>query len=273
MRGILFTLLLMVVPTSGFSGTTAADPVVQSGTINYAANKVTLTGTGFEPEKTAPTVEFDGTKLKVDSASNTKLVVTLPTAINAGTFSLVVGNSDGKSTTFDLTYGASGPQGAQGLEGPRGPVGPLGPQGPAGPAPAAKAFVVANQAADVNMPVEGQAYAVNSVVLPDAGTYIVQGQETLDVESTGAVCNLAASPVALRSLPPKGLTQSAIGPFQDETVVTIPIFGYYSTSAPGTTITLWCQTSGGEGYGWAHANGSIHDNTQSSSLLTAVQVK
>jgi hypothetical protein len=269
MRRIMFTLLLMLAPLTGYAAA-ATDPVVQSGTVNYATKQVTLTGTGFKPEKAAPVVELEGAKLKVDSASNTKIVVTLPAAMAVGTFSLVVGNSEGKSTSFDLAYGASGPQGTQGLEGPQGPA---GPQGPVGPAAAAKTFVVANQPVDVNMPVEGQAYAVNSIVLPNAGTYIIQGQETLSTEFTAVECSLAASPVALRSLPPKGLTQSFLPYSDNEVQGTMPIFGYYSTTAAGMTVTLWCTSYGGEGYVWAFATGGSYNSNQSASVLTALQVQ
>jgi hypothetical protein len=123
------------------------------------------------------------------------------------------------------------------------------------------------------MPVVNQTYAVNSIVLPNAGTYIIQGQETLIVESVAVVCNLAASPVPLRSLPPKGLTTSVMGPFKDETLGTIPIFGYYSTATAGITITLWCTPTNGYGYAWASATNGLTDTNLSGSTLTALQVQ
>lgn len=106
----------------------AATPVVNSGTINYSTNQITLVGTGFEPAKTKPTVQFNGAALTVASFSNTQIVATLPTGLAAGTFNLTVTNSQGNSVDFNLTYGATGPQGAAG------PAGAAGPQGPAGAA-------------------------------------------------------------------------------------------------------------------------------------------
>jgi collagen triple helix repeat protein/IPT/TIG domain-containing protein len=104
----------------------AATPVVNSGTINYSTNQITLIGSGFEPAKAKPTVAFNGSALTVATFSNTQVTATLPTGLTPGTFDLTVTNSQGNSVTFDMTYGATGPQG------PAGPAGPTGAQGPAG---------------------------------------------------------------------------------------------------------------------------------------------
>jgi hypothetical protein len=104
----------------------AATPVVNSGTINYSTNQITLTGSGFEPNKTKPTVAFNGSALTVLTFSNTQVTATLPTGLTPGTFDLIVTNSQGNSVVFNMTFGATGPQG------PAGPAGPTGPQGPAG---------------------------------------------------------------------------------------------------------------------------------------------
>jgi hypothetical protein len=101
----------------------AATPVVNSGTINYSTNQIMLTGSGFEPNKTKPTVAFNGSALTVSTFSNTQVTATLPTGLTPGTFDLTVTNSQGNSVVFNMTYGATGPQG---------PAGPTGPQGPAG---------------------------------------------------------------------------------------------------------------------------------------------
>jgi len=106
-------------------------PVVNSGTINYQTNQVTLTGSSFKPAKTAPTVLFNGGLLALSSFSNTQIVAMLPAGLQPGTFNLTVSSSSG-STNFDLTYGATGPQGPGGPAGPTGPQGPVGPTGPAG---------------------------------------------------------------------------------------------------------------------------------------------
>ena len=104
----------------------AATPVVNSGTINYSTNQIMLAGSGFEPNKTKPTVAFNGSTLTVSTFSNTQVTATLPTGLASGTFDLTVTNSQGNSVNFNMTYGATGAQG------PAGPVGPTGPQGPAG---------------------------------------------------------------------------------------------------------------------------------------------
>ena len=104
----------------------AATPVVNSGTINYSTNQITLTGSGFEPNKTKPTIAFNGGALTVLTFSNTQVTATLPTGLTPGTFDLNVTNSQGNSVDFNMTYGATGPQG------PAGPAGLTGPQGPVG---------------------------------------------------------------------------------------------------------------------------------------------
>jgi len=117
MRKILLATLLLLAPCLGSA---AADPVVQSGTINYASNQVTLTCSGFQPGKAAPSLHFNGAELKVDSSSKTQIVATLPANIPAGTFRLKVTNSENESEVFDLTYGATGPQGPAGPQGATG---------------------------------------------------------------------------------------------------------------------------------------------------------
>jgi hypothetical protein len=106
-------------------------PVVNNGSINYQTNQVTLSGSSFQPGKTAPTVLFNGSSLALSSFSDTQIIATLPAGLLPGTFNLTVNSSSG-STTFDLTYGATGPQGSAGPAGPTGSQGPIGPVGPAG---------------------------------------------------------------------------------------------------------------------------------------------
>jgi len=124
MRRIMLAAVLFFTPLFAV----AAVPVVNSGTINYQTNQITLTGTGFEPAKTKPTVAFNGVALTVTTFSNTQVVATLPAGMTAGTFNLVLTNSQGSAVDFNMNYGATGPQG------PAGPAGPAGAQGPAGPA-------------------------------------------------------------------------------------------------------------------------------------------
>ncbi len=133
MRRMIAVALLLFAPLLAVSASAA--PVVQSGTINYVTNQITLTGSNFEPGKAKqPTVLFNGTALTVASFSNTQIVATLPKSVTPGTFNLTVTNSAGNSVEFDMSYGAIGPQGPAGAAGPTGAQGPIGLTGPAGPA-------------------------------------------------------------------------------------------------------------------------------------------
>jgi len=125
MRQIMLTISLLLVPIAAI-----ANPVVQSGTVNYAANQVTLTGSGFQPNKTAPTVLFDGAKPKVDSSSDALIVATRPSKTAAGTFRLTVKDSLGNFANFDLTYlWRSRSTRPCRPEGAKGPIGERGPEG------------------------------------------------------------------------------------------------------------------------------------------------
>ena len=139
MRKTACAALVLLAPLFASAATTANFPVVNSVTVNYSSNIVTVNGSGFLPATTAPTVSFNTTKLTLVSDTNTKIVAHLPGGIAAGTFNLTVTNSETKTFTFDVTYGAAGPEGpagpngAQGAQGPPGPAGPAGPTGPQGP--------------------------------------------------------------------------------------------------------------------------------------------
>src|SRR5579863_7969548 len=134
MRRFFAAAVLLLAPLFAVAASTV--PVVQSGTINYLTNVLTLSGSNFEPGKTAPTVLFNGTALTLASFSNTQVVATLPAGLAPGTFNLNLTNSSGNSIVFDMTYGAIGPQGPAGPAGPagsQGPTGPIGATGPQGP--------------------------------------------------------------------------------------------------------------------------------------------
>ena len=115
-----FAVLVLALSAPWLFGATAIGPVVDKGSLNYRANRVTLVGSGFEPTSVAPTVVFSRTKLSLVSASNNQIVAALPSNVPAGTFTITVTATGGASTVFDLTYGAAGPQG------------PIGPQGTSG---------------------------------------------------------------------------------------------------------------------------------------------
>jgi Collagen triple helix repeat (20 copies)/IPT/TIG domain len=109
---------------------------IESASIDYSTNEITLRGTGFDLSGRAPAVSFNGTKLTLVSFAATTLIAKLPAGISAATYELVVTNSLGVSALFDVTYGAIGPQGpagAPGVQGPAGTQGAVGPPGAAGP--------------------------------------------------------------------------------------------------------------------------------------------
>jgi hypothetical protein len=133
MRKAAFAALVLLAPLFASATTTPNTPVVNSVTVDYSLNVVTVKGSGFLPATTAPTVSFNTTKLMLVSDANTKIVAYLPGGIAAGTFNLTVTNSVNNAFTFDVTYGAVGPQGPAGPEGVNGAPGPVGPAGPAGP--------------------------------------------------------------------------------------------------------------------------------------------
>jgi hypothetical protein len=99
---------------------------IDSVTINYTNNQITISGKKLSQATTPPVVTFNEISLRVISASCTPsgdctAVAVLPSNIAAGTYRLTVVNpATGASFEFDLTYGAAGPSG------------PIGPQGPAG---------------------------------------------------------------------------------------------------------------------------------------------
>jgi N-acetylneuraminic acid mutarotase len=109
---------------------------IESASINYSTNEISIHGSGFDPARIAPTVTFNGTRLTLVSFTASLIVANLPTGTGVATFQLIVTNSTGGTTSFDVTYGAVGPTGAQGpagANGAQGPQGPAGPQGSIGP--------------------------------------------------------------------------------------------------------------------------------------------
>jgi hypothetical protein len=154
----------------------AATPVVNSGTINYSTSQIMLSGTGFEPNKTKPTVAFNGSALTISTFSNTQVVATLPTGLTPGTFDLTVTNSQGNSVDFNMTYGATGPQGPAGpagLAGATGATGATGPRGLTG-APGAPGPAGANGTSFIFLDAYNPyaTYAADNVVTYNGSSYI-----------------------------------------------------------------------------------------------------
>lgn len=129
-RNLLRLLVVMLVVAT--SVLAMAQGVIDSATINYSDNRITIVGRNFSPTGKAPTVYISTDKLALVSFTNTEIVATLP-KLAAGSYVLEVVNTSSDVYTFDVAYGAVGPQGPVGPEGPKGPTGPQGPAGPAGP--------------------------------------------------------------------------------------------------------------------------------------------
>ncbi len=269
MRRITLTSLLLLAPLSTFGA--AANPVVQSGTINYTSNQVTLTGSNFQPEKNGPTVLFDGTDLKVDSSSDTQIVATLPANTPAGTFRLTVKDSSGNSSKFDLTYGAAGPQGPigqQGVAGARGPAGPQGPagvQGPTGPtgpqgSNGAVLSYSANGVLSAIVPV-GAWGRFSVAVLKNPGTYILTGQLLVDNQlskGTTVACSVVDAQGMSQQTAPYSLAQLG-----SDGYVTLPVNGIWFAAQANTSIWLECQAG----------DDSTNVQTDGTGSFSAIQVQ
>jgi Collagen triple helix repeat (20 copies) len=121
--------------------------VVNSATVDYTSNTLTIKGTGFGSN---PVETLGIVALKTQSSTSTQIVASfppnaLPSSFIPGSYFLTISFSNVLPTIFDVAMGAIGPQGPigpsgqpgapgpPGLFGPQGPQGPTGPQGPAGP--------------------------------------------------------------------------------------------------------------------------------------------
>ena len=270
MRRLTLTLLLLSLPISVFATTTTVTPVVNSGVVNSSTKHVTFTGSGFKPASTAPTVKYNGAALTLDSSSNTEIVATLPSAIaTAGTYTLIVTNSEGGSATFDLTYGATGPQGpagakgATGAEGPKGATGATGPQGPKGPAGAAGSVLsfTANQSySPVTLPYQSLGDLI-AIDLPNPGTYSIYGaQNFFNADGMNGAyfsCNMFdPSGQSIGTIPESA---GSVGPLG---TATLPIVGYYVAQTAPVHLLLACV------YG-----GPSQDFEANPGILTAIQVR
>jgi hypothetical protein len=234
--------LLATLPASAATSTT---PTVNGGTINYSSGRVTLTGSGFEPAKAAPTVKFNGASLKIDSFSDKQIVATLPAGTSVGTFTLKVKNSDGKEASFDLTYGATGPQGLQGPAGPEGPAGATGATGQRGPtgkngsSGGAVSFTTTGSVGGAVVLPAGEYGNVYTITLPNVGAYLIAGQVEIENSNTNPIdvyCHMAdnARGVSAIGLP------SSIGGTHGGGAVTVPLNGYYVAQTAPITLYVSC---------------------------------
>jgi hypothetical protein len=111
----------------------AAPLIVQQVVPDLAEGTLSIFGAGFGRQ---PVVLLAGARLSLRSASNTKIVATIPGGINSGTHKLRVRKAPGSANEdiVDVAMGIVGPQGPPGPAGVPGPTGPQGVQGPEGPA-------------------------------------------------------------------------------------------------------------------------------------------
>ena len=125
----------LVLLTSLFAA--GSTPLVLNAIINYgiSPNQITIDGSGFSPKGIAPQVVFNNGSLgPLVSFTDSVIVANLVRNQPAGTYLLVITNSQGNSVQMSVTIGAVGPQGPMGPQGPIGATGPVGAQGLTGPA-------------------------------------------------------------------------------------------------------------------------------------------
>jgi len=262
LRGIAVTILAL--SAHSLFGVVVSGPVVNSGTINYQTSRLTLTGSGFEPTKVAPTVQSNGVALSVVSASDSQIVTAIPAGAIPGSFAVTVTAAGGASTVFDMTYGAVGPQGpvgpqgatgpagaagapgpkgVQGAVGPQGPAGvqgPTGPTGPTGPKGSVLSYS-ANGILPVILPV-AEWGKISVAVLKNPGTYILTGQLLIDNQQS------KSGIVTCSVLDAQGFTQQtapySLAPLGSVGFVTLPVNGIWYAAEANTSIWLECESSG-----------------------------
>ena len=296
MRRIMLVALVLLSPCLAFS---AVIPIltVNSATINYGTHQVTFSGSGFEPTKKAPIVLLNGAALTVDSYTNTQFVATLPATTVAGTYGLIVANSIGELTEFDLTYGAAGPQGpagapgANGAQGPQGPMGPIGPagatgaagaqgpqglmgnpgpEGPAGPAGAPGGVLSYSAFSGIlSGPITpNELVALLEVNLSKPGTYVIGGEQMFANEDSSHSANIscflstsAQTPFFSASLPPSWEYLPGGGN------VTVPLNGFYTVKQAPVSLYAFCFYQGVAGGASVASQVAVENGA-----LTAIQV-
>jgi type VI protein secretion system component Hcp len=107
--------------------------VVTSAFADADAQWLTIRGTNFGTRP--PRVTLGGEALPVHSSGPFEILAALPSGLEPGSYRLIVsrGRGEGRSDSFDVTIGSTGPAGPAGPEGPSGPPGLPGPQGVPGP--------------------------------------------------------------------------------------------------------------------------------------------
>jgi hypothetical protein len=232
MRKTMSLVLVLLTPLFVSATTTTTVPVVNSVTVSYSSNEVTVNGSGFLPTNTAPAVLFNNTSLALVSATDATIVAYLPSGVTAGTFNLTVTNSENKKFTFDVTYGAQGPPG------PSGPAGPTGAQGPSG-----VLWSTGISMPNTSLPLN-EVGIVAGITLPNAGTYVIGGEMQLFNFDTKiqveVACGVQDSSGQLTGLPYSDVR--SLGP---QSEITIPLNGFYVATAAPAELRLECLFNGG----------------------------
>jgi len=158
MRRFCSLFCVLALPVAMFAASSNA-PIITNSTINYVNNQITIVGQNFS---NSPTVAFNKVNLTVVTVNSgqTQLVAQLPAGVVPGSYLLTVINPaiPNQAGSFNVAYGAIGPQGpvgppgaigATGATGPIGPAGPTGPRGLQGPAgitdmPSSNSYLLAN---------------------------------------------------------------------------------------------------------------------------------
>lgn len=256
MRKIMLAALSLLTP--GFVlGAAIPFLTVNSAAVNYGANQVTITGTSFDPAKKSPTVVMAGGSLAIISYTNTQIVATLPTNTAAGTYGIVVSNSIGELFPFVITFGATGPQGpigpagsagAPGAVGPAGPAGPTGPTGPSGSAGGPLSYATYTLDSERSFIPANGTTLLGSITLPNTGTYIIGGNQTLYASGDPAVPTLGfcqfsfTSPFQGGQTMPPSLASPGAEIFPDG-VATLPLDGFYTARVAPLTLYLYCTAN------------------------------
>ena len=100
--GTLVACLALLALPSLNAGTDDA-PAIASATVDYAANRVTITGSNFSPAGVAPTVAFESAALALVSFTNQSAAVSLPAGWGAGSYLLAVTNSNNRTGVYRMT--------------------------------------------------------------------------------------------------------------------------------------------------------------------------
>ena len=246
------------IPLAQAAGTAAS---VTSVTIDYATQPQTITIVGklLAPATGSPVVDLDAAKLTLVSSSATQIVADLPAGLVAATYQLTVNNGSGAAaSSFDVTYGAAGPQGpagpkgatgSTGPQGPSGPTGATGPQGAQGPTGPAGSTGPAGPTGPVGMIWRGawlsfNAYSIDDAVSFSGSSYIATAAIPADQPPPGGSWQLVAQEGSTGAAGPQGPqgstgSQGPEGPTgpQGPAGIALPFSGSTSVDGPAFSVT------------------------------------